>query len=1050
MEDILWALNDVCGAWQALEPPNKLRVSEGAAQILQIKRPGGGSGPWNPLETPYMVKPMDTLASRRHSAVCFVGPAQTGKCLDLATPIATPAGWTTMGALKVGDVVYGPDGEETRVVFASEVKHGRPCYEMEFSDGSTLVADDEHRWAVERFFWGDPSWRSMVVTTQELVNAGVTYSESNGRRPRYRFRIRVAAPLQGLRNDLPLDPYLLGVWLGDGVSRSPYVSAHKDDAGFYAEKAKLAGLVPSICSDGENTVTVRLSSVFGEGLDGLGLRRNKHIPRAYLRASIEQRWALLQGLMDTDGTVAEGGVSCEFSTTRAELVDGFVELAASLGLKPTVKFKATTWKHLGERRHGAAWRVTFPVPAGSQPFRLPRKVARVKPAEREVNTRAIVAIRSVESRPVKCIQVDNESHLFLAGKRFVPTHNTVALVDAWMAHAVVNDPGDMAIFQMTQDKAREFSKQRLDRAIRNSPKLKAMQSAAARDDNLHDKQFKNGMWVRIAWPTATNMASTSYRYVAGTDYDRWPDDIDGEGDGFTLMGKRTTTFLSRGMVAVESSPGRPLTDPSWKPATPHEAPPVGGILGIYNRGDRQRLYWKCPHCREWFQAAPGLGLFRLPSDDQLLEDVRELDIDRFARQYARVPCPCCGAVITPAQREMMNRSAVWLEDGLVLDYLDRISGNPRTSSIASFWLGGAAATYVTWETLIRKHLQALLEYALNGSELQLMTTANTDQGVPYMSRLLAEAAAAQRGNRYEKGLRRYFVPPETRFLAASVDVQGGKNARFVVQVHAVGPHNEQWLVDRYSVTMSKREGASDEFAPLDPGSYAEDWDLLTEKVLAATYRIDDEREMRVHMTFVDSGGEDGVTGQAYAWWRRLRKQGLGLHRRVRLTKGASTRVDWHIKETMVGGVQGEGDVPLLLLDPNKFKDMVFAGLQRQTPGPGYYHWPEPKGERNPDGWLPAAFFDELKAEIRNEKGVWEQVKKRNESFDLCYMIRALCMHVGADKRTFWDSPPDWALPIEAGNINAVAREVRIELKAAAAANETPTFERRRVSSGYLG
>ena len=127
---------------------------------------------------------------------------------------------------------------------------------------------------------------------------------------------------------------------------------------------------------------------------------------------------------------------------------------------------------------------------------------------------------------------------------------------------------------------------------------------------------------------------------------------------------------------------------------------------------------------------------------------------------------------------------------------------------------------------------------------------------------------------------------------------------------------------------------------------------------------------------------------------------------------------------MVGGRQGKGDVPLQLLDPNKFKDLVWANYQRKTPGPGYYHFPEPRHpERNPTGWLPQAFYDELHAEVRNENGVWEQVKKRNETVDLCCMIRAGCMMLGADKRTFWDNPPAWALTHDQ-NSEIVVREVR--------------------------
>lgn len=639
------------------------------------------------------------------------------------------------------------------------------------------------------------------------------------------------------------------------------------------------------------------------------------------------------------------------------------------------------------------------------------------------------------------------------------TGKTVGLGEGWLAHAVVNDPGDMLIVQMTQDKAREYSKQRVARAIANSPKLREMRSAQSRDMNLHDMQFKNGMWVRIAWPTVSNLSSTSYRYVFGTDYDRWPHDIDGEGDGFTLMGKRTTTFLSRGMVAVESSPGYPATDPSWVPSSPHEAPPVGtkdtggGVLAIYNRSDRRRYYWKCVHCGEWFEARPGLSLFRLPSDDELLEDIRGLDIDVFARQYARIPCPHCGAEITPDRREQMNlatldRKGGWLQDGLTADAHDRISGTPRTSSIAGFWLGGVAATYVSWEQMIRKHAQALLDFAMTGGEQALQTTANTDQGVPYMSRLLAEAARnAQRGTPTEADLQRYVVPDWARFLVAAVDVQGGRNARFEVQVHAIGENKRQSLVDRYAIKWSTREGTADEFAPIDPGAYAEDWDVLTSKVVRATYRTSDpDREMRVKLTVVDSGGEIGVTTNAYAWYRRLRRE--GLHDRVALTKGANTRVDWHVRETMVGNKQGHGDIPLHLFDPNKFKDVVANSLNRRTPGPGFYHFPTPRGPLNPNGWITQAFFDELHAEVRQDDGTWMQIKPRNESLDLCCMILVGCMLLGTDKRRdFWQSSPAWAVPwVDGGNSEIVTPEQRRDERAVV---PKAAYERRVRRSGYL-
>ena len=159
----------------------------------------------------------------------------------------------------------------------------------------------------------------------------------------------------------------------------------------------------------------------------------------------------------------------------------------------------------------------------------------------------------------------------------------MGLLDGWLAHCVTSDPGDMLIVQMSQEKAREFSKTRVDRAIRNSPRLSDLMSTRGHDDNTHDKLFRHGMWLKIGWPSASQLSSSDYRYVALTDYDRMPDNIDGEGSAYQLGLKRTTTFLSRGMCMVESSPGRDMADPHWRPATAHEAPPVTGIVGIYNQ-----------------------------------------------------------------------------------------------------------------------------------------------------------------------------------------------------------------------------------------------------------------------------------------------------------------------------------------------------------------------------------------------------------------------------------------------------------------------------------
>ena len=629
------------------------------------------------------------------------------------------------------------------------------------------------------------------------------------------------------------------------------------------------------------------------------------------------------------------------------------------------------------------------------------------------------------------------------------TGKTMGLLDAWVGHAVVNDPGDFLVVQMTQEKAREYSKTRIDRSIRHSPALRAMKSASAQHDNTHDKMFRHGMWLRIAWPTVTNLSSSDYRYVALTDYDRMPDDIDGEGSAFALGLKRTTTFLSRGMCMVESSPGRDVADPNWRPVTAHEGPPTSGVMGIYNRSDRRRWYWPCPDCGEHFEVTPGLSLFGLPSDDELVELVREANLDELAAKYSRVICPHCGTMIGPRKKHELNQRGVWLRDGEKITAAGERYGAPSTSTIAGYWLGGCAAAYQNWKSLVMRHLQGLREYALTGSELTLKTTVNTDQGMPYLPRALVEASKNGGQVRQDERMVRYAVPEWARFLTAAVDVQGGSNARFVVQVHAVGPHFEQALVDRYEIKESKREGVGTEFAPIDPASYAEDWALLTERVVQATYKTPIEgHELQVLLTVVDSGGEDGVTDKAYAWWRAMKQ--AKLHDRVMLVKGASTKNAAMIRQTLVGNrtSREKGDVPLYLLNVDMLKDAVHAGLRRQTPGPGYLHIP---------GWVNKAFIDELHhSEVRGTSGKWSQIRKRNEAFDLAGYIRAGCLRLGADKIKNWDKAPAWAAPL-ALNRELVTADARREMKTEAAALPPPVVHpnaplrraRRVARSSYL-
>lgn len=634
----------------------------------------------------------------------------------------------------------------------------------------------------------------------------------------------------------------------------------------------------------------------------------------------------------------------------------------------------------------------------------------------------------------------HESVIFAGPAR---TGKTAALLLGGMTHAVVNDPGDMLWIHMTQDEARRFSKTDLARALDNSPDISRMLSAAASDRNTHDIMFRHGMMLRLAWPTVPNVSAATFRYTAVTDYDRIlnRENLGGEGSLFGMMVKRTTTFLSRGMSLAESSPGEPLTDPSWKQTQQHEAPPIQGILGLYNLSDRRRWYWRCPDCSDRFEAEPGLGLFHLPDDNDLLAEIKTTNIGSFARQYARVVCPHCGSVIDFKHRHELNKKGLWLPAGQHFDGDERV-GEPLQTTSAGYWLGGVAAAYQKWESLIVNHLTALKAYDLNGSEEKLKQTVNTDQGMPYLPRYLVEAGAGRKTpQELAEDMPRHVVPDQTRCVTATVDVQGGVNARFIVQVHAIGPQREKWLVDRFEIRESKREGMGAKFAPVDPASHPEDWDVLTDRVVLATYRTSTPgREIRVHRTMVDTGGEGrkgpagdkektGVTHNAYAWFRRLRV--LKLAGRVTLYKGASQPKAPILRQTLVGSrsKNDKPDIPLYVCNPNLLSDAVDAGLRRQVPGPGYVHFPKPRHEvTNPNGWLPQSFFDELTAEVRMPNGTWQQVKKRNETFDLLRMNHALELQMGLDKVQDWNQVPAWLAPLSQ-NSEVISTEDRREMKA---------------------
>ena len=595
--------------------------------------------------------------------------------------------------------------------------------------------------------------------------------------------------------------------------------------------------------------------------------------------------------------------------------------------------------------------------------------------------------------PMNCLASrEYDAVIFVGPAR---TGKTIGLIDGWVIYNVICDPADMLIIQMTEEKAREHSKKRLARTFRVSPEVVSRLSPNKNDNNVYDRTFLAGNYLKIGWPSVNIMSSSDYKCVALTDYDRFPEDIDGEGDAFSLASKRTTTFMSSGMTLVESSPGRDVKDVKWRRTSPHEAPPTTGILSLYNRGDRRRWYWPCPHCGEYFQ----------PCGD-VVAGFRDIADPVLASEAAYIQCPSCSGRIMPEQKRELNGRGVWLRDGESINADGSRYGDPRRSRIASFWMEGPAAAYQTLSQLVYKLLTAEQEYETTGSEETLKTVINTDWGLPYLPRASMEQRKSELLEQRAEPVPSRSVPDGVNFLVATVDVQAGRHRRFVVQVTGYGSRGERWIIDRYNITQSLRGDSDGESQRIDPASYPEDWDVLLTDVFHKSWPLasDPSQQMRLMAMAVDSGGEDGVTDNAYKFWRRCRRDGLG--KRIYLFKGDSIRRAKLITRTFPDNTgrtgrraQAAGDVPLWLLQTDALKDRVNNALWRNSPGPGYVHFPD---------WLGSWFYDELTYEERSSDGKWSKPGRgANEAFDLMVYAEALVILHGYEKIR-WPDAPEWA------------------------------------------
>lgn len=338
------------------------------------------------------------------------------KGLPLDTEIPTLDGWSTIADLQEGDIIFDKDGNPTKILHKSEIHHN-PCYKITFDNGDTIVADHEHRWeisfATQKTSKYHGEYRTEIMTTEEVANYINNLPE---KRLSYDIpKIINPKPLSLEIKKLPIDPYVLGCWLGDGSKQCGAITNETNNV--LGEIQRRGYVLGDDISAEDRTSTYTILGLYSK-LKELNLINNKHIPDIYQRASYAQRLDLLRGLMDTDGYYNQKRKRFVMETSQEWQCHDFIKLLASLGIKST---KFDIIKKLNEKKFHE-YSINFST-RGLNPF-LMRNQEIEYPTRDACTYRNIDKVELVKTIPTQCLEVDSPSHTFLCTNKMIVTHNT--------------------------------------------------------------------------------------------------------------------------------------------------------------------------------------------------------------------------------------------------------------------------------------------------------------------------------------------------------------------------------------------------------------------------------------------------------------------------------------------------------------------------------------------------------------------------------------------------------------------------------------------------
>lgn len=974
-----------------VKPRDLLTVSQWADRKRELRSGTNSPGRWRTALTPYLREIMDDLSE--HSPVrqvTFIKSSGVGGPLDLATPIPTVSGWTTMGEIRVGEQVFDEHGKPCSVTYVSPVFEGRTCYEIEFSDGAVVVCDAAHLWTVDDRFPGHLGKRRGEHRSRVTLNTGDIAATFRSR-GRWRYSIPVCGALDVAPVELPIPPYVLGYWLANGNRSGNQMTAHEDDAeeiAGYLSRAGIAARARKMSWDkgrGANIILDRTPNEPGKCLRGhvlsevgssvnargtvvckechrqhamkrkygrpmdpvlcppgfltrireLGIADTKHIPEIYLRASADQRAELLRGLMDGDGSIRKDGL-CEYSTSSERLLAGVVELIHSLGFKTSVASRPGRG-FSGRHVAGAlpqSHRITFQPHDRLSVFKLARKRSRQRPGCKGypsiVMRRFIADVRLVPSRPVRCIAVDSANHLYLCGRSMIATHNTEALYN-WLGYVMSHLANkDMLVVVPTLELRDRSFNPRLAKMLDETPALAELVSTGKRDKTNRGDLLEYGARARVIKAGANSpdsLRSDHLPYVICDEVDAFPWDVGGEGDPMTLIENRQRTY-SRAKTYLVSTPT------------------LAGQSRIdmqYQRSDRRRYHVPCPHCGEYQHLEWGgkdrpWGLkWRVaPKAEGDIGD----DIDQVVAAW--YVCKHCAAEIDEGHKAEMLAAGRWIAER---PHVRHHHGYHLNALYAPTGLG------LGWRAVAQKWLSA------QGDTAELKGFVNT-----YLGEVWEEQGDDIDDLSLISRLEDYPDKLPIALITAGVDVQ---KDRLEATIDGWGRGEECWRIDHLIL----------------PGDTTRQdvWEELADQLAAAGVEkacIDTGYNpdmgyafCKAHRWAVPVKGMDG-TGRPLIEDERKRKQRL----RVKRKRG----------------------MPVEPLGVGQGKGLIYARLKMLAPGPGYIHFP--RSSAFDDEYFAQLGAERLVTKIRGTRPIaeWVQTRARNEALDCAVYSLAAMRLSGVD------------------------------------------------------